>query len=415
VLALRAELSGEPYRLVAARDGRLLDQDGRWVDDLLAGWGTQPFGHRPREVEEAVREFLASDAPSFHTSSVSPLAGRLARKLCERTGEYSAAFFANGGAEAVEAALKLCRAATGRSRILHMAGAFHGCTLGCVALMEPGDYRDAFGPSLPDVQRLEYDDVEVLVAELRKGDVAAVVLEPIQVESGLREPRPEFLQALGEETQRHGTLIVADEIMVGLGRTGRFLATEGWPRRPDVVTLGKALGGGVMPISCMLTRRDLFARAYGTHTTAESHGTTFGGNALSCVAALKTLELLDDDLLRRVREKGERLAGGLRAALQEFPLVSEVRAHGLVVGIRLEHTEHPWFSFEAFGAPELRDRPAAGMMLCHRLYRAGFLVNVGAHDWNTVRLHPALDVSDDRVDAFVEACRKEVEFLCRLL
>jgi acetylornithine/succinyldiaminopimelate/putrescine aminotransferase len=206
---------------------------------------------------------------------------------------------------------------------------------------------------------------------------------------------------------------VADEVMTGMGRTGRFLASETWPRRPDVVAMGKALGGGLVPVSCILTRRDVFDRAYGTHTTAEGHGSTFSGNALACVAALAGLSLLDETLLARVRAVGADFASSLRGALQELPLVEEVRGgHGLLVGIRLRQPDHPAFSFDALGMPELGGRPSAGLLLCHRLARAGFIVAIGAHDWHTVRVHPALTTPNERLEAFVRVCEAEVRFLC---
>ncbi len=303
LLAARAELMGEPWQLVrVAADGRLVDVDGRMVEDLLAGWGTQAFGHRPAAIERALTAFLAGDAPSYYPSSVSPWAGLLARALCQRVGAgaYDAAFFASGGTEAVEAALKLARAATGRPRILALQGAFHGCTYGSLAMMHDGAYRAPFGPALPLVDRLPFDDVDALERALAGGDVAAVVVEPIQVEAGVRVLGAAYVAALGELTARAGALLVADEIQTGLGRTGRMLASDGWPRRPDVVTLGKALGGGLMPVSAVLTRRQVFAAAYGTHATAESHASTFSGNALACVAALAALDLLTEDVIDRV-------------------------------------------------------------------------------------------------------------------
>lgn len=415
ILALRAELSAEPFRLVAVKDdGALVDRSGALVHDFLAGWGTQAFGHRNPSIARALTAFLEGDAPSFFTSGVSPLAGTLARRLCERTG-HGAAFFASGGTEAVEAALKLARAATKRPRILCLEGAFHGCTMGSLAMMDKGLYRDPFGPHLPAVEALPWDDVAALSAALATGDVAAVVLEPIQAERGVRQPSPEYLAALGELTTAHGTLLVADEVLTGMGRTGTFLASETWPRRPDVVVMGKALGGGLVPVSCVMTSRVIYDRAFGTHTSAESHGSTFSGNGLAMVAALAALDLCDEALCARVAAAGEAFRAALVEALADLPLVEEVRGRGLLVGVRLRDPDHPWFSFASLGLEELGERPVTGMMLCHRLYRAGYLVQVGGHDWSTLRIHPPLTTSDERLAAFVHACAKEVRFLCGLL
>jgi acetylornithine/succinyldiaminopimelate/putrescine aminotransferase len=165
----------------------------------------------------------------------------------------------------------------------------------------------------------------------------------------------------------------------------------------------------------LLTTREIFDRAYGTHTTAEAHGSTFSGNALCAVAGLAVTELINDTLLERVQSAGTALSAALSEALRGLPLVQEVRGCGLLVGIRLNQPNHPWFSFESMGLSELAGRPSVGLMLCHRLYRAGFLVNVGAHDWNTVRVHPPLNISNERLQAFVQACASEVQFLCNLM
>ncbi len=415
LISLRAELTGEPYQVSEVRDGRLVDLDGREVEDFLSGWGTQAFGHRNPAVTRALTELLASPVPSFFTSGVSPYAGLLARRLCERTGgAYDAAWFASGGSEAVEAALKLARARSGRPRILHLEGAYHGCTMGAAAMMHHGPYRDPFAPHLPSVEALPFGDVAALRAALGSGDVAAVVVEPIQIEAGVRLLPRAYLEALCAETARAGALLVADEIQTGLGRTGRFLASEDWPRRPDLVVLGKALGGGLVPLSAMLTRRELFADAYGTHERAEAHNSTFSGNALACVAGLAALDLLDEPLLARAAAAGARFRAALADALGDLPLVRAVRGEGLLAGIELEAATHPFLTFGYLGLEELEGKPAVGFLLGHRLFKAGYITAVCGHDWGTVRVQPALTISDERLDAFVAACRRELEALCAL-
>jgi acetylornithine/succinyldiaminopimelate/putrescine aminotransferase len=302
LVTLRAELLGEPTRITGVRDGQLVEARGT-VEDFH---GTQTFGHRHPAITAAVTEFLASESPNWFPCRVNPYAGLLARRLCERAGAYDNVFFANSGSGAVEAALKLARAATKKPRIISLDGAYHGTTMGSCALMKPGMFKDPFGPHVPSAGPIPFDDVDALAAAFRDGDVAAVVLEPIQLEGGVRTVSSAFLEAACELTQRHGALLVADEIQTGLGRTGRFLASEVWPRRPDALILGKHLGGGLVPISAMLTRSELFDRAYGEHyASAEAHNTTFGGSALCCVAALAALDLLTDDVIARVGRIGD--------------------------------------------------------------------------------------------------------------
>jgi acetylornithine/succinyldiaminopimelate/putrescine aminotransferase len=181
------------------------------------------------------------------------------------------------------------------------------------------------------------------------------------------------------------------------------------------VLLGKSLGGGLMPLSAMLTRRATFAEAYGTHDRAEVHFSTWSGNGLACVAGLAALELVDDGLFARAAATGERLARGLGAALEGLPLVKAVRGRGLLLGIELRPDAHPWLSFSGLGLPELEGQPAIGWILCHRLMKSGFITGVCGHAWETVRVQPALTIAADRVEAFIEATRAELVELCRML
>lgn len=412
LVTLRANLLGEPSAAIWARDGQLVDGD-RVVEDFH---GTQSFGHRHPAITSAVAEFLAGDAINWFPSRVNPFAGSLARRLCERAGApYDNVFFANSGAGAVEASIKLARAATGRPRILSLEGAYHGCTMGACALMQRGMFRDLFEPHLPAVDAVPLGDVDALANALASGDVAAVVVEPIQLEGGVNPLPGAYIEALCELTERRGALLVADEIQTGLGRTGRFLASERWPRRPDAVVLGKHLGGGLVPISGMLTRRELFERAYGRdYASGEAHNTTFGGNALVCVAAHAALNLLTDEVIARNGELGARFRDKLHRALSPHALYREVRGAGMLVGIELEPTDHPWLSFEHFGVEALGDKPTVGVLLCYRLYKRGYYGFVCGHRWNVLRLLPRFTISEEALDGFVAAASEELEHLCSL-
>jgi len=419
LVTLRAELLGEPTHVTAIDAGRLVEPRGL-VEDFH---GTQTFGHRHPAITAAVTEFLGSDSPNWFPCRVNPYAGLLAKRLCERANTtlegprpaYSNVFFANSGSGAVEAAIKLARAATKKPRVLSLDGAYHGCTMGSNALMKPGMFKDPFGPHVPGLAPIPFGDIDALVTALRGGEVAAVVLEPIQLEGGVRPVPSAFLEVACELTAKHGALLVADEIQTGLGRTGRFLASEAWPRRPDAVILGKHLGGGLVPISAMLTTDELFDRAYGQHyASAEAHNTTFGGSAIVCVAALAALDLLTDELIARVGEVGARFRGKLAATLARHELFEEVRGAGLLVGIALKPSDHPWLSFEHFGVEALADQPTTGVLLCHRLYKRGFYCFACGHDWRILRVLPRFNIPEPVLDTFVSAIDEELEYLCSL-
>ncbi|MBK9035398.1 MAG: aspartate aminotransferase family protein [Myxococcales bacterium] len=420
MVALRAELLGEPVRIREVIDGQLIEERGA-VEDFH---GTQTFGHRNPAVTQAVVDFLATPAPNWFPARVNPHAGALAKALCERSARtsvghrpaYDNVFFAHSGSGAVEAALKMARAATRRPRVLSVDGAYHGTTMGSCSLMKPGMFRDPFGPHLPGCGPLPFGDVDALAAAIRADDVAAVVIEPIQLEGGVRTHPPGYLEALCELTERHGTMLVADEIQTGLGRTGRFLASEVWPRRPDGVVLGKHLGGGLMPISAFMTRAELFDRAYGgNYASAEAHNSTFSGHALACVAGLAVLELLTDELIERVARLGAHLRGQLQDRLARHAIFDDVRGDGLLVGIGLKPSDHPWLSFEHFGVDGLADQPSIGVIVCHRLYKRGFYAFACGHDWRILRILPRFNIPEATLARFVDTIDDELGYVGGLL
>lgn len=421
MVALRAELLGEPLRVRHVVDGQLIDEARGPIEDFH---GTQTFGHRHPAITAALQRYLATDAPNWFPARVNPYAGALAKALCERTARtsigprpaYDNVFFAHSGSGAVEAAMKLARAATRRPRVLSIDGAYHGTTFGSCALMKEGMFRDPFAPHLPGCGALPFGDVDALAAAIRAGDVAALVMEPLQLEGGVRHHPPGYVEAACELTAQHGTLLVADEIQTGMGRTGRFLASEVWPRRPDCLVLGKHLGGGLMPISAMMTRGELFERAYGGHyASAEAHNSTFSGHAMACVAGLAALELLTDELIARVAEQGARFRAALATRLAPHPLFEDVRGEGLLVGVGLKPSDHPWLSFEHFGVDGLADQPSVGVIVCHRLYKRGFYVFACGHDWRILRLLPRYTIEAATLDRFVDVLDAELGYVEGLL
>ena len=412
LLAQRARIAGEPWQVTATDDGRLVDADGRVFEDLH---GTQAFGHRHPHVTAALQTFLATDAPSWYPARLSPHCGRLARRLCERTG-YDQVFFGASGSDAVEAALKLARAATRRGRILCLQGAYHGCGIGSTALMEPGPFRDPFGPHLPGVEALPFGDspaaLDALHRALAAGDVAAVIVEPIQGEGGVRVLPDAYVAALCDLCARHDVLLVADEIQTGMGRTGTFLRSARWPRPPDVALIAKPLGGGLVPVSAVLMKRSWFMRAYGQDfEDGESHNITFSYNALAMVAGLAALEVLDDALLARVARTGGLLRAALHAALDGHPLVEEIRGEGLMLGVKLRPLDHPWLSFDHFGFHGLAHRATVSPLLCHRLYRQGWFSFTCGHDWSIFRLQPRYHFPEDRIVPLAQDIRDGLDWL----
>lgn len=412
LIANRAHLAQEPIHFVGTKDGLLVDDAGKTYEDFH---GTQTFGHRRKEIADAVAEYLKGSLPSWFPSRVSPLAGQLARRLSERTG-YDNVFFAMSGSDAVESAIKYGRALTGRPGVIGLQGAYHGCNLGSTALMARGVFSDRFGPHLPGVETLPFDDVAALERAFAEREIGSLIIEPIQGEGGVRHLSDAFIAAACRLTKESGALLVADEVQTGLGRTGRgFLATADWPRRPDVVLLAKALGGGLIPLSAMLSRRETFEKAYGAHFAAgESHNMTFSFNSVGMVAGIATMDLLTDEVIAGVKKKGAFLRSILEESLRGCPLVEEIRGEGMMMGIKLKNGEHPWLTFEHFGFPDLKDRSAMSPLLCHRLYRHGFFCFTCGHDWSVFRLQPRLEIDEETLVRFSRAIREELDYLAEL-
>ena len=343
------------YPLVVKR-GRgsvIEDVDGNLFLDFNAGIAVATTGHCHPRVIEAIeaqaREFLHYCGGDFYYE---PLA-RLAEKLAHLAPGNSAKkiFFTNSGTEAVEAAFKLARYATGRKHVIAFFGSFHGRTLGSLSLTASRSaYRARFGPLIPEVHHVAYGYCHRCPYGLRYGscgiecvqylekvlfryevapdEVAAVFVEPIQGEGGYVVPPPEYLVQLKELCERHGILLVADEVQTGFGRTGKMFACEHWGVEPDILCLAKGIASG-LPLGAMIARNEISTWTPGTH------GTTFGGNPVACAAALATIELLENGLIENAASVGGYLKERLLEVKTRLPVISDVRGMGLMIGVEL--------------------------------------------------------------------------------
>lgn len=323
--------------IVSGKGARLQDATGRSYLDFAAGVGVNGLGHGDREVLAAIRDQsrrLVHASNLYHSEPGSALAERLS------TLAFPAkVFLCNSGTEAVEAAIKFARRigrTQGRTELLAFEGSFHGRTLGALSLTWKAAYREPFEPLVPDVRFCPWGDLDA-AAERVGARTAAVVVEPVQGEGGVR-PAPEgFLAGLARLCRERGALLVADEIQCGLGRTGRLFAHQHYGFVPDALTLAKPLGGG-LPLGAVLLRDDL---AVGF--AVGEHGSTFGGNPVACAAALAVLDrLASEGFLAGVAKRGASLARGLRRLARLHPsAVAEVRGLGLMFGVELRGAAAP--------------------------------------------------------------------------
>ncbi len=331
-------------RFVRGEGCELIDDEGRRYLDFMAAYGALPFGFNPREIWQSLLDVRQNGEPSFVQPSLLDAAGELAeRLLAVAPANLRYVTFANSGAEAVEAAIKMCRAATGRLGILSTTNSFHGKTLGALSATGNPGYQQDFGAPLGEFHHVPFGNAGALrqALESRPGYYAAVLVEPIQGEGGVVEPPPGYLKEVREACTRTGALLVLDEIQTGLGRTGTMFACQAEGVEPDVMTLAKALGGGLIPIGAVLSSEKAFSETF-----ALKHSSTFAANVLACRAGLAALHLLtrdDQALVHRVARNGTRLKEGLLALQRRFPqLLTEVRGRGFLLGLRLGGGRQLW-------------------------------------------------------------------------
>jgi putrescine aminotransferase len=382
-LARVMKLSGSPVE-VRARGTTIWDHEGKAYLDFAGGYGVFTLGHSHPRVVAAVRAQLDDMSLSGKTM-FSPLAGRLARALAAiAPGDLQYSFFANSGTEAVEGALKLARAATGRTKFVATTDAYHGKTFGSLSVSGRDAFKTAFRPLLADVVHVPYGDAGAL-AEALDG-AAAFVVEPVQGEGGVTVPPAGYLARAREACDRAGALLIADEVQTGLGRCGYLFACDRDGVVPDVLVLAKGLSGGVVPIGAFVARAGPWNAAYAKAPLV--HTSTFGGNPLACAAALAALAVLEEDgLVENARVRGEQLLQGARAIAADYPaVVREARGLGLLAGIEL--------TSEGYGGTIIPEMLKAGVTAAWTL-----------NQQRVIRLEPPLVVTEAEVERALDALR----------
>jgi ornithine--oxo-acid transaminase len=389
----------------------LFTSDGRRILDFLSGYCVHNAGHNHPDIIEAIQDELGRRGPAMLQSHVPELAGELASRLCELGGgRLRKAYFSSSGSEAIEAAIKFARRHTGRACLLHAEGAFHGLTCGALSLMGDPFWRDGFGPLLPEVEAVPFGDLQALEQKLGSRRFAALILEPIQGEGGVRVPQPEYLPSAQALCRRFGTLFVLDEVQTGMYRTGRFLAAHHFDVEPDMVALAKALSGGLIPSGVLLMSDAVYGSVYNSLDRAIVHTSTYSENSLAMRAGLAALDVLDRERLgERALAAGEYLRQRLRDVLSPYEMVKEVRGAGLLNGIEFQAPEKlrlrvPFEAFMQIHAGMF------GQVIVMRLFRdKGFLTQMCGNNFMVLKVAPPLNVEDSHLDAFVQAVAEVVE------
>lgn len=382
-----------PVVITRAKGVHVWDDAGKKYLDMMSAYSAVSHGHAdPRLVQLVIEQVaqLSVVSRAFYTDKLGPFLER----ACEMTGQ-DMALPMNTGAEAVETAIKAARkwaytikgVAHDQAEIIACTGNFHGRTIAIVAMSDEPQYQSGFGPFPAGFRIVEYGNFKALEAAINE-NTAAFLVEPIQGEGGIIVPPEGYLKAAQQLCRKHNVLLIADEIQTGLGRTGKFLACEHEGVQPDGLILGKALGGGILPVSLFLARRDVMQVF-----TPGDHGSTFGGNPLAAAVGLEALNIIvEDDLVGRSAARGEYLIKALRDI--NSPLISDIRGRGLFVGIEID--------------PSL----ATARSVCEALMARG-LLSKETHD-TVVRLAPPLIISEAEIDWAVMQIRDVLGEIDRL-
>jgi len=383
----------------------LWDAAGVRYLDFLSGYGVFSLGRNHPEIKRVLREFLDSDYPSLVKMEAPLLSGLLAAELKKRMpNQLEMVFFTNSGTEGVETALKYARCATGRPAIIYCEKAFHGLTNGSLAVNGDENFRDGFGPFMPDCRMIHFNDLEALEQELRKGDVAGFILEPIQGK-GVNIPSPGYVREAAAMCRKYGALFIDDEVQTGMGRTGKFLAIEHESGvDPDIVILSKALSGGFVPVGAVLCRKWIHEKVFSSMQRSVVHSGTFSQGSFAMAAGLASLDVIDREcLVSRAAQLGDKIGQGLREFIPRFEFLKEVRWRGAMIGIE-------------FGPPRSLALKTAWTVM-HKLDKSLFpqaaiiplierhhiITQVAGHNIDVIKLLPPLVSGAEDVQWFLRA------------
>src|ERR1035441_4973462 len=383
----------------------LWDVKGEKYLDLLSGYGVFGLGRNHPEVRRILKEFLDADYPSLVKMEAPLLSGLLAAELKKRMpNELDMVFFTNSGAEGVETAIKYAKCATGKPALIHCKKSFHGLSTGALSINGDDNFREGFGPFLPDCRAIPFNDLSALEAELKKGDVAAFIVEPIQGK-GVNLPAPGYLLAAQQLCRKHGALFIDDEVQSGMGRTGKFLAIEyEGAVDPDIVVLAKTLSAGFVPVGAVLCKKWIHEKVFSSMQRSVVHSYTFSQGSFAMVAGLAALDVLDrEQLIPNGERMGKRIGEGLRAMIPRFEFLKDVRWRGLMMGIE-------------FGPPKSLGLKTAWALM-HKMDKSLFpqaaiiplldkhhiITQVAGHNVDVIKLLPPLIISEADAVWFLDA------------
>lgn len=402
------QITGFDRVYVKAQGAYLYDAAGNPYLDFLSGYSVFNMGRNHPVIKQAIRDVLDLDLPNMVQLDCSLLSGLLAEALLKKT-DLEAAFFCNSGTEAVEGAIKFARASTGRTKIVSLKSSYHGLSYGSLSVTGSDTFREGFGPLLPDTEQIALGDLTALKRKLKREDVAALLIEPVQGK-GVNYPEDDFYVQAQALCRAHGALLICDEIQTGLGRTGKWWGYQHWNLDPDIVTVAKSLSGGFVPCGAILTRRVVYQKVFSRLDRCVVHSSTFGRNNLAMTCGLATLTVLEDEhLVENSARMGQLLLEKLTYLQQKHTLIKEVRGKGLMIAI--EFHEPPQLGLKlAWRLMHSIDQGLfAQLVIVPLLSRYRVLTQVAGHNMDVIKILPPFIIGEKEVDHFVHAFEQTLE------
>lgn len=367
----------------------MYDNTGKRYIDFFSGHGVYNLGYIHPRVVKAVEDQLRKIPLTSSRLILNRTLADLCEKLAKITpGDLTYSFICNSGAEAVEAALKLARISTGKPRIIGTINGFHGKSMGALSASGKRMYKEPFEPLVPCIDHVPYGDIEAMKAAVTD-DTAAIIVEPIQGEAGVICPPDGYLREIRGLCNEKGVLLILDEVQTGMGRTGKMFACEHEGIAPDIMTLAKALGGGIMPIGACIATPEVFVPF---EENPFIHSSTNQGNPMACAAAIATIDtLIEEDLPRQAAEKGAYIISRLHDIKNEFPnIIKEIRGKGLIIGVE--------FVDEGFVGSTTFELGGEGILILHML-----------NNHKAIRLEPPLIISYEQIDFMLKVFRNAMQ------
>ena len=390
---------------VRGEGAHLWDDHGNDYLDMMAGFGVFALGRSHPKVKDAIRQYLDLNSPNLIKMGTQLLAGLLAKKLIDEFAlpGLDTVFFCNSGAEAVEGALKFAHVFTGRKRFVYCEQGYHGLTLGALAVNGCREFRRDYESLLAGGTEIPFGDTSRLEAEISLGDVAAFIVEPV-VGHGVFIPPDDFLPRAREICTRYGTLLIADEVQTGFGRTGKLFACEHWNVVPDIMTLSKSLSAGYCPTGAILYPRRVYNKVFSSLDRCMVHSTTFGQNDLSAVCGLITLDIIrEEGIVENSARIGAYLMERLQNLARKYELIREVRGLGLMIAIEFDKPRSAslkigWNMIHKINHDLFCQSILVPLMMDHHI-----LAQVSGHGRDIIKLIPPLVFNQADADRFINA------------